>query len=152
MVAMKRFKEVSPMHACAVRMHELMLLSACQAHLDEEVMRLVLREIRLLKASTHPNVVHLYEAFKSKSGRVYMVMEHVDHTLTETLKKSPFGFSAKNTKLITWQLLQATAFLHSNRVRARVVRSCLLQTALQGMIFIRPHAHFYSPLDQGISK
>ena len=79
-------------------------------------MRLVLREIRLLKASVHPNVVHLYEAFRSKSGRVYMVMEHVQHTLTEQLRKSPFGFSPRSVKLITWQLLQATAFLHSNKV------------------------------------
>ena len=88
-----------------------------QAHLDDEVMRLVLREIRLLKASVHPNIVHLHEAFKSKSGRVYMVMEHVQHTLTEQLRKNPFGFSPQSVKLITWQLLQATAFLHSNKVR-----------------------------------
>ena len=88
-----------------------------QAHLDEEVMRLVLREIRLLKASVHPNVVHLHEAFRSKSGRVYMVMEHVQHTLTEQLRRNSFGFSPQSVKLITWQLLQATAFLHSNKVR-----------------------------------
>ncbi|GAX74307.1 hypothetical protein CEUSTIGMA_g1756.t1 [Chlamydomonas eustigma] len=94
-VAMKRFKE---------------------AHLDEEVMRLVMREIRLLKASNHPNVVKLHEAFKSKSGRVYMVMENVENTLTEQLRKCPFGFSPQNVKLIMWQLLQATAFLHSNRI------------------------------------
>jgi cyclin-dependent kinase-like len=87
------------------------------AHLDEEVMRLALREIRLLKASVHPNVVHLHEAFRSKSGRVYMIMDHVQHTLTERLRKNPFGFSPRSVKLITWQLLQATAFLHSSKVR-----------------------------------
>jgi cyclin-dependent kinase-like len=37
-------------------------------------MRLALREIRLLKASQHENVVQLLEAFRSKSGRVYIVM------------------------------------------------------------------------------
>ena len=84
-------------------------------------MRLVQREIRLLKASVHPNVVHLHEAFRSKSGRVYMVMDHVQHTLTERLKKSPFGFSAQSVKLITWQLLQATAFLHSKKVSVTVL-------------------------------
>ena len=81
-------------------------------------MRLVLREIRLLKASVHPNVVRLHEAFRSKSGRVYMITEHVQHTLTEQLRKNPFGFSPRSVKLITWQLLQATAFLHSNKVSA----------------------------------
>jgi len=37
-------------------------------------MRLAMREIKLLKASQHPNVVQLIEAFRSKSGRVYIVM------------------------------------------------------------------------------
>ena len=86
------------------------------AHRDEEVMRLALREIRLIKACAHPNVVHLHEAFRSKSGRVYMVMEHVDHTLTEELRRHPSGFSPASVKVITWQLLVATAFLHSNKV------------------------------------
>jgi len=95
MVAMKRFKE---------------------AHLDEEVMHLALREIRLLKACAHPNVVALNEAFKSKSGRVYMVMEHVDHTLTEELRKQPRGFRPLHAKLVAWQLLHAAAFLHANKV------------------------------------
>ena len=76
---------------------------------------MVLREIRLLKASIHPNVVELHEAFRSKTGRVYMVMEHVQHTLTELLRNHPFGFSTRSVKLITWQLLQATAYLHSNK-------------------------------------
>ncbi|KAG1671136.1 hypothetical protein FOA52_005388 [Chlamydomonas sp. UWO 241] len=95
MVAMKRFKE---------------------AHLDEEVMHLALREIRLLKACVHPNVVALNEAFKSKSGRVYMVMEHVDRTLTEDLRKHPRGFQPVQAKLVAWQLLHATAFLHANKI------------------------------------
>lgn len=52
----------------------------CKALLDNrlllclQVMRLALREIRLLKAAQHKNVVQLLEAFRSKSGRVYIVM------------------------------------------------------------------------------
>ena len=79
-------------------------------------MRLALREIRLLKASVHPNVVHLHEAFQGNSGRVYMVMEHVQHTLSQQLRNNPFGFCHRSVKLIFWQLVQATAFLHSNKV------------------------------------
>ena len=81
-----------------------------------------MREIRLLKVSIHPNIVGLHKAFCSKSGRVYMVMEHVQHTLTEQLKRNRFGFLPRNVKLITWQLLQATAFLHSSKVR--IIDSC----------------------------
>ena len=51
-------------------------------------MCLVLREIRLLKASVHPNVVRLHEAFRSKSGRVYMITEHVQRTLTAQLRNN----------------------------------------------------------------
>jgi cyclin-dependent kinase-like len=39
-----------------------------------QVMRLAMREIKLLKASQHHNVVQLMEAFRSRSGRVYIVM------------------------------------------------------------------------------
>mmetsp|Transcript_3059 Transcript_3059/g.7658 ORF Transcript_3059/g.7658 Transcript_3059/m.7658 type:complete len:835 (-) Transcript_3059:1890-4394(-) len=94
-VAMKRFKD---------------------AHTDPEVMRLALREIRLLKASQHKNVVQLLEAFRSKSGRVYIVMEHVERTLTQDLRKFNRGFPPLLVKMITWQLLQAVSFLHKNRI------------------------------------
>ncbi len=83
-------------------------------------MRLVLREIRLLKTSAHPNVVSVVEAFRSKSGRIYLAMEFCERTLIADLKSHPFGFTSTGAKLITWQLLQATAFLHSNRVGAPV--------------------------------
>lgn len=87
-------------------------------------MRLAIREIRLLKASSHPNVVQLFEAFKSKSGRVYMVMELVDRSLTEEIRKHPMGFAPDKLKVVTWQLLQATAFLHSNNVRQQGLEQC----------------------------
>ena len=87
-----------------------------KAHQEKTAEMLALREIRMLKASVHPNVVHLHKAFRSKSGRIYMVMEHVQHTLTEQLRRNPSGISSQSVKLITWQLLQATAYLHSNKV------------------------------------
>lgn len=36
-------------------------------------MRLALREVRLLKQAKHRNIIKLLEAFRSKSGRVYLV-------------------------------------------------------------------------------
>ncbi|KAF5827537.1 kinase-like domain-containing protein [Dunaliella salina] len=94
-VAMKRFKE---------------------AHQDPEVMRLAMREIKLLKASQHHNVVQLMEAFRSRSGRVYMVMEYVERTLTQDLRKYSRGFPPALAKMISWQLLQAVSFLHKRKV------------------------------------
>lgn len=41
-------------------------------------MRLALREVRILRAVKHVNAVKLLEAFKSRTGRVYLVLEFVD--------------------------------------------------------------------------
>mmetsp|Transcript_9006 Transcript_9006/g.19350 ORF Transcript_9006/g.19350 Transcript_9006/m.19350 type:complete len:799 (+) Transcript_9006:292-2688(+) len=113
MVAMKRFKE---------------------AHLDEEVMRLALREIRLLKMANHPNIVRMHEAFRSKSGRVYLVMEFVDKTLTEELRRHPRGFPPAQVKLITWQLLQATAYLHKTRIIHRDLKPANIMLTESGQV------------------
>ncbi len=119
-----------------------------------QVMRLALREVRLLKVAQHPNVVKMLEAFRSKSGRVYIAMvrrgarsastgpeallphmhracisaasaartnvaqEFVDRTLTQEMRRwHGKGFPPLLAKVITWQLLQATAFLHARKVR-----------------------------------
>ncbi len=40
-----------------------------------QILRLAVREVKVLKEVRHPNVVQLLEAFRSNSGRVYMVGE-----------------------------------------------------------------------------
>lgn len=61
---------------CACKRHAVRHAAPTQARARAhvQVMRLAMREIKLLKASQHPNVVQLIEAFRSKSGRVYIVM------------------------------------------------------------------------------
>ena len=82
-VAMKRFKEahtdpevkaVTDVVGNSAAVAGTRLTLERTVHHPWQVMRLALREIRLLKASQHPNVVQLLEAFRSKSGRVYIVM------------------------------------------------------------------------------
>ena len=89
-----------------------------------------MREIKLLKACQHPNVVGLLDAFRSKSGRVYMVMEYVERTLTQDLRRFNHGFPPALGKVIAWQLLQACSFLHKKKVGAAVQHGQWLRSLL----------------------
>lgn len=56
-----------------------------------QVMRMVAREVRMLKIVSHINIVRLIEALSSRGGRAYIVMEHVHHCLSEDLYMHPNG-------------------------------------------------------------
>lgn len=98
-----------------------------QAHLDDEALTLALREARLLRASEHPNIVGVRpELFRNQAGQLCMCMEHVGRTLGDELRSHSEGwrgFSAERVKLVAWQLLQATAFLHCCNVRASLANA-----------------------------
>jgi cyclin-dependent kinase-like len=57
---------------------------------DENVRRNIQREVKMLRALRHPNVVQLKEAFKRK-GRIYLVFEYVEKNLLELLEQTPAG-------------------------------------------------------------
>ncbi len=84
-----------------------------------ELDHMVRREVRLLKAcSSHPNVVRMHESFRvAPSGRACIVMELVQGSLHERLWRSPLGLPQDAVKVLLWQLLRATEFLHRNLVR-----------------------------------
>lgn len=94
MVAVKRFKETK----------------------NYDAVKLAAREISLLKNAKHPNIVRMLDAFRSKSDRLYIVMEYAEHTLTQILRASPRGLDPNLTKLIMHQLVDATAYLHRSGV------------------------------------
>ncbi|KXZ45426.1 hypothetical protein GPECTOR_55g332 [Gonium pectorale] len=59
-----------------------------QAHVDSTVMRLTVREVKILRMlPPHVNIVRLLEAFRSKSGRVYLVFEHVERSLYQVVHR-----------------------------------------------------------------
>jgi len=53
------------------------------------VRKTALREVRLLKALRHQNVVSLLEAFKDRKGKLHLVLEHVQRTALEDLEAGP---------------------------------------------------------------
>lgn len=54
--------------------------------LGSQIVRAAIREARFLSAVSHCNLVALKEAYRSGSGRVYLVMEFCDHTLSQQIR------------------------------------------------------------------
>ncbi len=44
---------------------------------------IAMREVRVLQLAKHVNIVNLLEAYKSQSGRLYLVFEYVERTLLQ---------------------------------------------------------------------
>lgn len=80
-----------------------------------------LREIKLLQAVRHKNVVALLEIMVEKSS-VYMVFEYVDHDLTGLLTHPTFKLEHCHVKHLLLQLLEGLAYLHKRGVLHRDIK------------------------------
>lgn len=69
-----------------------------------------------MKACRHRNIVALLEAFRTTSGRVYVVLEYVGRTITKDMKSFPQGLPGPTLKLLMWQLITALIALHKQKV------------------------------------
>ncbi|KAI8921752.1 kinase-like domain-containing protein [Entophlyctis helioformis] len=85
-----------------------------------------LREIKILKALNHPNVITLREiAYKAgdrnrrERGTVFMVFPYMDHDLTGLLENPQVRFSPGQIKSYMRQLLEGIRYLHKNRILHR---------------------------------
>ncbi|EJU06207.1 Pkinase-domain-containing protein [Dacryopinax primogenitus] len=77
-----------------------------------------MREIKILQALRHPNVVGLYEMMVAK-GSVYMVFEYMEHDLLGVLSQSLFSFTDANLKSFSKQMLEGLAYLHHRGILHR---------------------------------
>jgi len=66
----------------------------------------------------------LIEVFKRK-GKLYLVFEHVDHSILEDLDKNPNGLSDDAVhgvvRKMLWQILRAVEYLHSHNVHISII-------------------------------
>ncbi|KAG2485431.1 hypothetical protein HYH03_015811 [Edaphochlamys debaryana] len=99
-----------------------------------KIMKLVLREVRVLRSLDHPAVVKLLDAFRSKTGRVYMVFPYVGPSAYQALDASPGGLPAAQMKLMAWQVAQALTHLHSKRIVNRDIKPANIRLGEGGSV------------------
>jgi serine/threonine-protein kinase BUR1 len=84
-------------------------------HNEKEGMPITaLREIRILKRLSHPNVVQLREVIVQGSPpSFHMVFPYMDHDLAGLLENDRVQMTPSQIKLYMRQLLEGTAYLHA---------------------------------------
>lgn len=87
----------------------------------------VMREVDLLCCARHVNIIRLDGAYRSTSGRLYLVFDYVERSLHQDLRASNRkGLSANAVKSFTYQLLQAVGYLHKKQVHLSCTRTHLM--------------------------
>ncbi|KNC98816.1 CMGC/CDKL protein kinase [Spizellomyces punctatus DAOM BR117] len=104
---------------------------------DLQIRKTALREVRMLKQLKNDNIVNLIEVFRRK-GKLYLVFEHLDHTILEDLDKRPHGLSDDRengtVRKVMWQLLKATDYLHSHNVIHRDIKPENILVSVNGVV------------------
>lgn len=112
---------------------------------DEQVKKTALREIKVLKALKHENIVSLLEVFRVK-GKLYLVFEFVEKTILEEIEKNPEGLEPSAIKRLMWQLVRAIHFCHQHNIIHRDIKPENLLVSRNGVLklcdfgFARPLA------------
>lgn len=88
---------------------------------DPQIRKIAVREVKMLKALKHGNLVCLKDVFRRKK-KLHMVFEFIDHTVLNELDKYPKGLPTEMVQKITWQVLSAIEFCHQNDVVHRDVK------------------------------
>eukprot|EP00798_Chlamydomonas_sp_ICE-L_P031132 gene31132-6269_t len=111
-----------------------------------------MREIKLLGALDHPNIVKKIRAFKTPKGDIYLVMEYIEKSLSDVLKAGKV-FDADELKLVMWELIEATAYMHKRGVMHRDLKPANVLINSEGSVkicdlgFARPVESTYQPAD-----
>lgn len=102
-----------------------------------------LREIKLLKMLSHPNILRLEEMAVERTkgeGRkkaiMYMVTPYMDHDLSGLLENPKVQFSEPQIKCYMLQLLEGLRYLHANKILHRDMKAANLLINNKGILQI----------------
>jgi len=100
-----------------------------------------IREVKILKAMTHDNIVTLKEIVTSKDQNeipknVFMVFEYLEYDLTGILETQEIRLSQDHIKSWTQQLLRGTHYMHTNRIVHRDLKASNLLINKKGELKI----------------
>ncbi|KAI7824900.1 kinase-like domain-containing protein, partial [Kickxella alabastrina] len=102
-----------------------------------------IREIKLLKSLSHPNIVPLSDmlvrhegAGSTQAPSVYMVFPYMEHDLTGLLENPKIHLRLEHIKLYLRQLLEGTAYLHASHVMHRDMKASNLLLNNAGRLYI----------------
>ncbi|KFY40083.1 hypothetical protein V494_03664 [Pseudogymnoascus sp. VKM F-4513 (FW-928)] len=99
-----------------------------------------LREIQTLMDCSHPNIVHLQEIVvgedTSKIENIFLVLDFLEHDLKTLLEDLSEPFLPSETKTLFHQLVSGVAYLHSNWILHRDLKTSNLLLNNRGILKI----------------
>ncbi|KAJ5501696.1 hypothetical protein N7453_006513 [Penicillium expansum] len=102
-----------------------------------------IREIKLMKALSHPNILQLKEMSIERGkgeGRkkpsMYMVFPYMEHDLSGLLENPAVQFTKPQIKCYLMQLLEGLKFMHANRILHRDMKAANLLISNGGILQI----------------
>ncbi|CAM9469651.1 unnamed protein product [Discosporangium mesarthrocarpum] len=101
-----------------------------------------IREIRILRSLTHPNIVDLKEVVTDRAGKVkdgrpgdvYMVFEYLEYDLWALANSPDVCLTAVHIKTYMKQMLSAIDYMHQNKVMHRDLKCANLFIGANGML------------------
>lgn len=88
---------------------------------DEQNRKASLREVKILRALRHENIVEMKEAFRRR-GTLYLVFEFVDRSVLDLLEARPSGLEPETVRTLIYQLARALDHCHRHNVIHRDIK------------------------------
>lgn len=109
----------------------------------KEDIKLLKREIEIMKKVDHKNILKLHEIFED-DDKVYIVMELVNGSeLFDRIVEKGF-YSERNAMNVVSQILSAVAYLHSKGIAHRDLKPENCMHSIESPFFITLSLHLYS--------